>query len=274
MLKKLKKARENIKKKKEEKKLKKEEKKKTLEQHKKDLQDIYAQNIYEIKRHKIDRREIDLLSDLNARPKVYNPIFSLRGIPYISKGWRLRKKVLEQKDRFVLVRITSLNRAVREYFVPADINGFVYNRGRYIFDDSNKYWNATAKMWCYDYQEPVTLPISVRTSIPSELAQVIDDYNQAVSKGMKVDVDVERIKEIVETVGNIDVENAINPKVLETYLKSNFVQSLVEGASLGKIFRLIVIFLIGIALLLFILLVLNGWSSGLFTEIGNLFSKK
>ena len=222
--------------------------------------EVLAQSIYQVEPKKIKRKSVDLT------PLQHQPILLLKGF----SGWRLKKKLLRMPERFVMVRIFSLNRAVSEFYVPSNIDGFKYNKGRYIFDDTLKYWNATAKMWCYDYQEPITLPVHVSKQLPPQIMDIVEEYNENVQKGVKVDVDVDALKEIVEQTGGVDVENAINPKVLETYLKSNFVQSLVEGASLGKIFRIIVIMLVIILCVVVVVLILNAYSSGIFSELSNL----
>ena len=235
--------------------------KKKKKQVKKDYErEILARNTYltDIKRPKL--KEVDL------SPTIRQPIVNLFGW----RNWRLRKKVRSMPERFVMARVFTINRAVMEFYVPANIEGFKLNKGRYIFDDTLKYWNATAKMWCYDYQEPLCIPVHIQKSLPKEILDVVEEYNESVQKGIPVEVDVESIKEVIQEAGGVDVENAVNPKVLETYLKSNFVQSLVEGASLGKIFKILIILSIIILVCVVLVMIFTGYSSGIFNELGNL----
>lgn len=251
-------------KKKEEKKKQKEKIKKEKEEKTKKINEEKLVKVIELSKVKEEGMKKDVVYYESFK---YNP-FDFVKIKGLFKSVK-KKKIKLNRDSFVLVRIKSLSKGVREFFVPLDAEGFVINKGRYIFDDTLKYWNATVQMWCFDYQEFINIPTQTWSVLPYEIQKSIDQYNKHLKTGVQADVDIEKIKEVVEETDSIDVENAVNPHVLQKYLKSNFVQSLVEGASLGKMFRVMTVLIVITLIIALISAFFSGYSSGIFHELGS-----
>jgi len=191
------------------------------------------------------------------------------------KQWRAKRKFKKKPDQFVLVRMTMVNEVVREWIVRADAKGFKFNKGRYIFDDTNKFFNATAKMWCYNYSEQINLPIKTTHALNNKLNDTntfikkkINLYNVERSSNESNQLNVDELKEHIESAGVTDVENAVNPISLERYLVSDFIQSLIKHGTTLKILKIILIIVAIVGFFAFGSFILDLQTSGVLGELG------
>ena len=258
------------------------------ERKKKEKQQLFLKKLAESKKKKEDLRKLQLENILKENELlVYNygtkdrtkgKMFYQRAMKFDAKEFIkvsgiikkfTKKKIMKNKDQYVIVRIHTINEGVREFFAKSDVNGFEYNKGRYIFDDNSKKWNSTAQMWYYDYHEFLTIPYDLQEVLPIEIRDAIDQYNKQIKYGKKAKINIEKIKEIIEETDSIDVETAVNPKALQSYQKANFVQALVAGADMNKYFRLILIIVLIGGFLTLITLGISAYGSGLFETLSS-----
>ena len=131
-----------------------------------------------------------------------------------------RRKRRKHPDKVVLIRMEMNNGQYKEFIViEDDKNGFKHGGKKYIFDLDAKYYVLDSNIWAYDYHESLVLP--VKRTIP-----------------------VNRIKSLMEHSNITEVENAINPITLERFIKSEIAQGILQGATIGKLFKVILILLI------------------------------
>ncbi len=189
---------------------------------------------------------------------------------FAKRGFGLRKK----KFNHVLIRMQLLNNSVAEFFLPMDAKGFIFNNGHYIFDDTNKYSLITSGgLWVYDYHQAIDIPIKVTEGLPTSLKNFLSDHQSEMKKSRNLKIDTDQINEILDHSKLTQVKSSLNPTSLRVFLKSNFIQGLVAGASLGKIFRLILMLVMIVGFLILVDLGIDAWDSGLFEQISSGFKK-
>ncbi len=185
------------------------------------------------------------------------------------KGFFLRRRKKNKGHMHVLVRMIMYSGDVMEFYVPTSDKGFVFDKRRYLFDDSHRYFNPTSQCYCYDFHQALDIPIRLRVKLPHEMIQFIEKHEKQLSKNQSAKINADEIKEILENPDVSDVDSSINPKSLEEYLKSNFVQALVMAASIGRIFRIILILVIITLGLVVIDVLIDAWASGMFENLTN-----
>ena len=89
--------------------------------------------------------------------------------------------------------------------------GFKFHGGKFLFDHESKYYNVSAKMWCYDYHEKFSLPIKRRFPY----------------------------REFRDTVKNEapNMELATNPDSLEEFINAKIIEGIMKGAGLEAFLR-------------------------------------
>jgi hypothetical protein len=143
-------------------------------------------------------------------------------------------------QRTVLVRMQLKNGRHKEFIAVEDEKkGFIYNSGRYVFDDDAKYFVIDSNIWAYDYHESIAFPI--HRSIPAE-----------------------SIKKALESKSSVtEVENAVDPAILERFIRSEIAQGILRGASLGALFKMLVVLVIIVLLIVFIDVAVDIYASGI-----------
>lgn len=196
-----------------------------------------------------------------------------------------RNKVFRKPEKFVKVRFKLLNDRVVEFPVIASLIGFVFNKGKYLFDEGAKYETIQGQelIPTYDFHEALVLPIKQRLTIVKELQNYLHEYDKRLRKAFNVDeslkkdarilqllknyedmlklptknrLPVDDIKDILESGNITETENIVNPHTLHRYLKSDFIQQLVKGA-LTKLVKIIFWVVIAMLLILVIDLIID-----------------
>lgn len=136
------------------------------------------------------------------------------------KGYLRRRLKKKYPDKAVLIRMEMNNGQYKEFVVKEDEkNGFKHGNKKYIFDLDAKYYVIDSNIWAYDYHESLCMPVQRR-------------------------IPVNDIKETMEHSNITEVENAVNPVTLERFIKSEIAQGILQGATIGKLFKVILILLI------------------------------
>lgn len=189
----------------------------------------------------------------NAEQKVVVPLDTVDTEPAASdyrartRGFfrrssdRSKLKVKKQKKRPVaLISMELKNGLHREFLVKEhEKGGFVWNKKRYVFDIQNRYYNIDSNLWCYDYHEDFTLPL--KRQIP------VNDIKKAIEASR----------------GITEVEYSFNPSVLDRFIMSEIAQAIIRGASLGALFKLLVILVVIVMFIVAGDLILAVYSSGI-----------
>ena len=219
-----------------------------------------------VKKSEFDKDQVYIKSPIRNYFESLPPLFL--------KRWRFKRKFKRKSFKYVIVRMNMLNNSVLEFFVPIDSEGFEFNKRRYLFDHNNKYFLSSSNIWCYDYHEAVAIPIRVKERLPVEVLEYLDKHEKALLKTANTKIDIEGIREVIEQSQISSVISSINPKTLREYLKSNFIQGLVQGAALGKVFRLILIIVIISTIVVVFDIFIDAYDSGLFDQIAEGLKKK
>jgi len=136
------------------------------------------------------------------------------------RGYLNRRTRRKQPDKVVLIRMEMNNGQYKEFLVAEDEKeGFIHKGKKYIFDLDARYFVINSNMWAYDYHESLVIPIKRR-------------------------IPVNEIKATMESSNITEVENAINPVTLERFIKSEIAQGILQGATIGRLFKVMLILLI------------------------------
>ena len=218
------------------------------------LNDNYSKSLEKLKsayKKSVDeyKKNPDLISKQNQiKEKMYQevpPSEYFKRIP----SWIRRKLILRKAKKnsasIVLIRMEMNNGRHREFIVKEDIEkgGFMFNKGRYIFDLESKYFIVDSNIWAYDYHESFSLP--VKRIIP------VDD----LKKGIELKNEAE------------EVDHSSNPKTLHRFILAEIAQGIMRGASLGALFKTLVIIVIIVLLVGLFDFGIDLYSSGLIQQI-------
>jgi hypothetical protein len=110
----------------------------------------------------------------------------------------------------LIINMELLNGEFVTFMVKADYNGFKFRDKRYIIDTTLKYYSQTFKNYMLDFHEEYNLPI-------------------------KRKINVKLLREGVKEK-KLEVQNMLNPYILEQFVKSNLAEGILQGSSLNKIF--------------------------------------
>lgn len=165
------------------------------------------------------------------RASFFLNLLDIRG--YLNR--RMRRK---HPDKVVLIRMEMNNGQFKEFLVAEDEkDGFKHSGKKYIFDLDARYYVINSNIWAYDFHESLTVP--VKRTIP-----------------------VNEIKSTMEHSDITEVENAINPVTLERFIKSEIAQGILQGATIGRLFKVMLILLIIILVISAIGLLIGLYDSG------------
>ncbi len=181
--------------------------------------------------------------------------------------WKDRRMAKKYPEKVVLVRLEMNNGRHREFLVKEHADGFTYDDKKYIFDLDNKYYVVDSNIWAYNFHESFSLPIKKNIVLNPELQEIFDKIEAETRKGIDPTIPIDLIKETIEHSGITQIENAVNPTTLERVSESQFVQMILQGATLGKLFKILLIIAIISALIIAADLVVDLIGSGLLEEL-------
>lgn len=164
----------------------------------------------------------------------------------VVKRYFERRKLNKRPDKAILIKMELNNGRHIEFIMHEDAekSGFKFNKGRYVFDLEKKYYIISSNIWAYDFHESFTLPVERR--IP------VDE----LKSGMEL------AKSVVE------VSHAVEPKTIERFVNTEIAQGIMRGASLGALFKMLLIIVIGVAIFELINTALGVYNSGLMEGFG------
>lgn len=217
----------------------------------------------------------DRIIDSNAKTVKKSDKFYFEAKPFSYwkkkfslRRWKERRMLKKFPQKVVLVRMEMNNGTHREFLVKDDASGFTYNGGRYVFDLENRYWVTDSLIWAYDFHESISISLRTELKPNDELMEYISDLEKDSKKGIKKKLPINELKETIEQSGITQVENSINPIVLERVIKSEIIQAILQGSALGRLFRVLLIIVIIIVIIVSLDTVIDFISSDLPQEFG------
>lgn len=161
--------------------------------------------------------------------KKYN-ITKPKGILDIT-GWKYKLTNKYNPLSTVKINMELSNGQEFPFIVKIKNGGFIFDNGFYIIDEKYKYYDANAKLWCFDYHEELAFPIDKQVKI-SDVKKKLYESNE------------------------IELETAVNPKSLQKFMESTVIQKVLAGGQMEdsmkkmKTMILLTLILIGITLLI------------------------
>lgn len=187
-------------------------------------------NFLERLKNDLRKKKATLKSDVEILSgDILNPSFRKAPIQWVKYTWQKKR----HKTDFIFVKIELDVGDVIQGRVPLEGEDFFHNGVSYLIDDKFKYLDRTLGGYCLDYHEGFCLPIKRRFPVN----QIRKSFAQN-SKGY-------------------EIEYAVNPVTLATFLQGNVIEQMIRGASgednsMGNI-KLLIYVLIGISALSLIL---------------------
>jgi hypothetical protein len=157
--------------------------------------------------------------------------------------WKNKIKFMN-KNRTIIINMELINGMHKTFQVYTNAEGFLFNGGRYVFDESLAYYNIDFRCYCFDFHERFCLPI--KKKLP---------YND--------------IQEIIDNIG-CEIEYATNPITLERFMVSKVAEGVMKGQAFDEFIRRVQMVLIIILVVVMILLILFVWKTGMLENV-NLF---
>lgn len=184
--------------------------------------------------------------------------------------WLDRRKAKKKPHKIVLVRFELNNGRIREFLIP-ETTSFLYAGNRYIFDLKTKYQNLDSGIFCYDFHESMVLPIRNNIKFSDEIQKLIDGINASankeLSKSLMKEIDINEIRDSIESANVIETETSLNPTVLQRLIESEIAQGVLRGASIGKVIKILFVLIIIVLIIASIDLLLDAGTSGVLDEI-------
>lgn len=132
--------------------------------------------------------------------------------PYTKKSFTDKFKELLSPQKLYLIRMQMRNGMHRSFTILQSKQNFKYSGGAYIIDPQMRYYDIDRGMWVLDFHEDFSLPVS-RDIKPALLKRKIESENR------------------------IEVENATNPEVLQTFLTSKVAEGVMRGQQIDDFLR-------------------------------------
>jgi hypothetical protein len=178
--------------------------------------------------------------------KPHNPVPKKKAVSV--EG--IKQKLVKANDsKCILINMEMNNGFFRTFLINEKEGSFEINKRTYIIDLNLKYYNLDAKYWCLDYHEALSIPIRRK-------------------------INVQGIKEAVETADAYDSETATNPSLISTFMRSNIIEQVVKGAELSKWLQAMRLMILVILIAVIIHLILFMFKSGMFSEAVGMFQPK
>lgn len=218
---------------------------------------------------------VDRVIDHNAKTVMEKDKFYFEAKPrsYFKRRLSIRrfkesKLVKKFPHKVVLVRMEMNNGTHRELLVKEDASGVTLNGARYVFDLENRYWVVDSMIWAYDFHESLSISIKTTLKPNDKLIEFVALLEKESRAGIKKNIPINDLKETIEQSGITQVENSINPIVLERVIKSEIIQAILQGSAIGRLFRVVLIIIIIILLVVVVDVVIDFFSSDIPKEIG------
>lgn len=185
------------------------------------------------------------------------------------KEWKKRQDLISRNpDSVVLIRMEMSNGNFREFEIPTQNNSFVFNEKRYILEEEKKYYIIERKMYAYDYCEFLSLPIRKKIQLNEETNQLISQIEKDFYKPQKPRVSSNEIRELIRNSPQFsDTENSINPYLLKQFTDGEIIKQALQGAMLGKIFKVMFVIIIIIGILSLVSFFIDMYHSGIFDAV-------
>jgi hypothetical protein len=176
-----------------------------------------------------------------------------------------------KKDAVVLIRMELNNGRFTEFFAVEKEGSFFYKDCQYIMDLQQKFYLIERDIWAYDFHESMSLPIRKNLKVNDDIEELLTKIEEASRLPKASRVPVDDIKTIIDSANLIDTETSLNPRVLRNFTIAELAKQIMQGAMLGKIFKIMFILVIVIAIIALINLIVSLYASGVFEKIGNMF---
>lgn len=194
--------------------------------------------------------------------------------------WLDRRQMRKNPTKMILIRMELANGKYREFIKADDDDTFLYNKQKYTTAGVNKYFNMDAGdngMWCYDFHEKLVLPVKKNVQFNDDVKRLVRIINETsdkeLEKAIKKNVDVQAEIDKISASGVIEVETSLHPTVFQRLLDSKIVQALVAGASIAKLFRVMLLLIIIALLLVGVDTMIDIYDSGILDKISQSFKK-
>lgn len=188
--------------------------------------------------------------------------------------WKKREEMRKNSpDKIILIRMEMNNGFFREFLAVEDIGSFIYKKARYVLDMEQKYYIIERNLWAYDFHESISLPIRKKIRPTEEVETLLNTIEEAYRKPLSPKVPVNEIKKLIESSKVVDVENSLNPSTLRQFTDSEVIKQVLQGAMLGKIFKIMFVLIIIILIFVFLDTIVSMYASGVFDKISGMFHK-
>lgn len=191
------------------------------------------------------------------------------------KQWAKRQKLAKKNpDTIILIRMEMSNGLFREFLAVEEFGCFFYKNKQYVFDQKLKYYIIERNMWAYDFAESLSLPIRKKIKVTEDIEKALSRIEKAQLSPKDMKTPISELLSLVENAEIVDVEHSLNPTTLKRFTDSEVIKQVLQGSMLGKIFKLMFIFICIIGIIVLFDFIADLYASGIFEKIGNLFNKK
>jgi hypothetical protein len=161
--------------------------------------------------------------DLKKIVKNFSNLVERRGLLDI-QGWKNQIADNKTPGKTLLINMELRNGFHVHFQVTLSDKWFDYDDGRFIIDDTFKYYTISSGLWSLDYHQDCCIPLKRR-------------------------VDVNEILQAVAESAEIDTETSINPKSLKIFMESDIIQKIMQSAQMDawiKFVKLMLIIIVAI----------------------------
>lgn len=185
-----------------------------------------------------------------------------------------KEKKLKKKfpDSLVLIRMEMNNGNWHEFLVSDKTESFAFRKKQYVFDFKMRYYLIERNIWAYDFNEELSLPIKKDVKVTADVEELLKKIYTTSRNPVNARVNSDEIKELIENSGLVDVEASLNPLTLKRFTDSEVIKQVLQGAMLGRLFKVMFFILIGIGILTLIILLVLLYHSGVFAKLGSMFN--
>ena len=190
--------------------------------------------------------------------------------------WQRRKHGKQLKkapDKTVLIRMEMSNGMFREFLIEEDLGFFYFRKNQYVLDFPMRYFIIERNIWAYDFQEYISIPHKKKIVMSEDVEKLLKKLELAFKKPKDARMEINEVKSLIENSKLIDMEDSLNPTTLKRFTDSEVIKQVLQGAALGKIFKIMFILTIIIGFLLLLTLLIVSYDAGLFEKIGGMFKK-
>lgn len=227
-------------------------------------------------------KEIDVLGRKRVHQKDLEPDKFYYEAMQFTPQYNLTKKQIRKEaellkkhvGKIVLIKMELANGFFREFLVYEDSGYFYFNKSLYVFDHALKYYLIERNIWAYDFHELMSLPLKKEFHISDAVESIIMPvWDEKTKKPIPPHVNTNELRSLIENAEVVDVEASINPTTLKRFTDSEVIKQVLQGATLGKVFKIMFILIIIIAFFALISLIIQMYNAGLFEKLRHVFGK-